>query len=89
MPDWIGYINNDPITYRGIDISPTPIIAITETQMLEQYEEYRREQERADHIYQQEWEAQHRQAMKELEQEKQLQEDKENYPLLFRKEGIV
>ena len=91
MPDWTNYINgNDStLTYRGIEISYIPAVALTATQIQEQYAASRREQERLDYFYHQMWESEQQRRREELEQEKQLQEDKRKYPLFFLKEGIV
>ena len=88
MPDWIDYTY-----YRGTstNIEPfyTSLTPLTDEQIQAQYEEYQREQEQNLRSVERMW-VEHQQRMeKEFKQEKQLQEDKENYPLLFLKEGIV
>ena len=90
MPDWINYSFNYQIG-TSTDIGPSYVspAPLTETQIQEQYEEFLHEQERSDLIYEQMWEGQREREVKKLEQERRLQEDKENYPLLFLKEGIV
>ena len=90
MPDWTNYVGATEynFTYRGRDISYIPAVVFTETQIREQYEAYQREQEQNARSVEQMW-VEHQQRMeKEFKQEKQLQEDKENYPLFFWKENI-
>ena len=74
MPDWTNY-------YAGyiteIFVSSDPYITLPPN-FEQHYEEYRREREKHDQIYD-----------LQMEEERQLIKDKEKYPLFFLKEGIV
>lgn len=74
MPDWSNrYYDIGTATSPNFYATIPPI-----PQVQQDYTEYIQECERQDHIIQQ-----------QIEKEKQLQEDKENYPLFFLKGGIV
>ena len=55
------------------------------TQIQQEYEDYRRECERQDQVY----ELQMQMHEQQMEEERQLIKDKKKYPLFFLKEGIV
>ena len=79
MPDWSNYFfsYDAGVSTSGGYITPTQL-----QQLQQQWEEYQQRQaeqhQRAQYLWEQ-----------RTEKEKQLQEDKENYPLFFLKEGIV
>ncbi|GAG39172.1 unnamed protein product [marine sediment metagenome] len=73
MPDWSNF-------YYSFDVGTST--ATQAGQMRQQMDEYIQQAKEAGQRAQYLWEQQ-------VEEEKQLQEDKENYPLFFLKEGIV
>ena len=84
MPDWTNYFSGYAAGTSASDewiTLPTPYAS----QLQQEFQEYQRECERQDQIY----ELQLLQEQAELEEERQLIKDKEKYPLFFLKEGIV
>lgn len=78
----------DTVTYTSLD-GWTTNISLSAAQIQQDYEEYRRECERKDRIWELQMQIDQQQMEQQVEEEKQLIKDKEKYPLFFLKEGIV
>lgn len=86
MPDWTNY-HSSYVTETLL--SSDFYVTIPTVSQMRQDEEYQRECEREDRIYELQLQMQRQEIEQEIEEEKQLDEDRSKYPLFFIKEGIV
>lgn len=90
MPDWTNY-SFRYTTGTSASAGTFAILGVpfTANQIQQEYEEWERENERQDRIWELQMQMHQQQMEQQAEEEKQLIKDKERYPLFFLKEGIV
>jgi len=83
MPNWTYHYAIG--TSASSDVFWTSSTPLTATQVQQQYEEWKQECERQDHMIEQIW----REEQERIDKMDELRKDKEKYPLFFLEEGIV